>query len=80
MSRRLGLPPGVRRLCMTQWEGTLPMLGEYLATPNGRSAYLVLGVMPRPKADGYHVDVEARPRSDLAEHGATVHWFQWNRR
>lgn len=78
--RRAALPPGVRRLRMNPWAGPFPLPGEFLATHNGRLAYLVLGVKPRPKAGGFHVDVEISPRAALNQADAVVHWFRWNKR
>lgn len=65
---------------MNPWEGPVPLPGEYLATANGRGAYLVLGIWPRPKAGGFHVDIEVAPRAVLSKAGTVVHWFQWNKR
>lgn len=79
MSRRANLPPGVCLLRMTEWHPDLPKLGEYLATPKGRTAYLVLGLQPATKGTGFVIEAERNSRSSLPA-DAVIHWFQWHRR
>ncbi|EME71423.1 hypothetical protein H261_03403 [Paramagnetospirillum caucaseum] len=76
---RHNLPPGMRRLTMSPWDGPLPLPGEYLATSNGRTAYLVHAAHQRPKASGFHVNVEPMARTSVPA-DATVHWFRWHPR
>jgi hypothetical protein len=67
-------------LTVTTWEGPLPLPGYYLATPRGRTAYLVLGVAVPAGHRKYAAKItcERRPRSELE--GAVVCTWWWNKR
>lgn len=79
MARRSNLPPGVCRLTMCPWDGAHPLPGHYLATRNGRTAYLILGIKPRTKAGGFVVEVERHAKASIPD-DAVVQWFVWNKR
>lgn len=68
---------------LSDWEGQLPELGEYLQTTFG-TTYLVLGCRPtRPGSQSVAVlDIARLDSSEKAEMpaGATIHGFQWNPR
>lgn len=67
------------KLTMT-WHGDEPMIGEYLATPKGRTAYLILNMVrpAKPAKYSFKAVCERRPRSELE--GARVWEFRWNKR
>ncbi len=68
------------KLTMT-WHGEEPMIGDYLVTAKGRTAYLILEMI-RPVRPGaaysFKAICERRPLSELA--GNRKWRFQWNRR
>ena len=56
------------------------MIGDYLITAKGRTAYLILEMVrpTRPTKYSFKAICERRPRSELT--GNRSHLFQWNKR
>lgn len=70
------------RLTMT-WQGEEPMIGQYLATAKGRTAYLILEkIRPkRPEAKyTFKAVCERRSRDEPKREGVVCHLFVWNKR
>lgn len=68
------------KLTMT-WYGEEPMIGDYLSTTKGRTAYLILEMI-RPKRleakYSFKAICERRPLSEMV--GSRSWQFQWNKR
>lgn len=68
-------------LRMVSWENDPPMIGTYMKTPKGHTAYLVLGITYPKKPCGYafRLTCERMPASMLKSDDI-VHRFYWMKR
>lgn len=68
-------------LTVLDWPGILPMIGEYLKAPRGRTAYLIIEVIkPRDGAKYVARLLCQRENPDKLPNGAVVWGWRWSKR
>lgn len=80
-SRHANHPPGSCVLTAINWEGDLPVPGQYLRARHGRTAYLIVGVTPGPRHAKYRAKLacERRPFDEPGPADKVYGW-EWSAR
>lgn len=72
---------GLATLTVNSWDGEPPTMGHYLRALRGRTAFLIVEVLPAKPGSRYVCKVRCeRHRTDRVPPNAIVHRWEWAKR